>query len=123
MGDNVVPQESWNMAQATMQRLSRILDQCSMHAQNGMLVLWYSALMDLRRNLSPFLEETEFNNVRDKLLSLPSGWNINGKVNSQHYSAVNRTLDEIFIILICCMKSKGLLMPKSDDPRAAVIQT
>jgi hypothetical protein len=121
MVDSTGPQESWNMATATLQRLARILDQCSMYSQQGDLINWFKALMDLRRNLSPFLDDTEFKEVTNKFESLPLGWINGGKVNYNHYSTVNKLFDEIFIILIRSMKSKGILMPKQKDANKAVI--
>lgn len=121
MTDNQGPQESWNMATATLQRLARILDQCSLFSQQGDLINWFKSLMDLRRNLSPFLDDKEFNEVTLKFESLPKGWYAGGRVHSDNYSTVNKLFDEIFIILIKSMKSKGILMPKQKDANKAVI--
>jgi hypothetical protein len=121
MVDSTGPQESWNMATATLQRLARILDQCSLYSQQGDLINWFKSLMDLRRNLSPFLEDTEFTEVTKKFESLPNGWITNGKVNYSSYAQVNKLFDEIFVILIKSMKAKGILMPKQKDANKAVI--
>ena len=126
MSDNYVPQESWNMATETMKRLSRLLDQNSMYAQGGDLIRWFQVMMDLRRNLIPFLEQTELDSLKTKLKELPQGWMVltqNGaKVRPKDYPAVNKILDEIYILLLTTMKSKGLLMPKPTDIRKSVLE-
>lgn len=121
MTDNYVVQESWNMATETLKRLSRSLDQISFYSQSGDLVSWFKATMDLRRNLYPFLEEKDYNSIKDKLDSLPKNWIIGSKLNPLHYNNVHKTLDETYLICIKCMKEKGLLMPKSKDARQAVM--
>lgn len=122
MGDNITPTESWNMAQATLKRLSGLLDMCSIYAQQGDLSNWFRVLMDLRRNLSAFLEDKDFNEVTTKIASLPKGWLMgSGKVNPQHYQAVNKAFDEAYIICYRCMKAKGLLMPKQVDTTKSII--
>jgi len=125
MSDNYVPQESWNMATETMKRLSRLLDQNSMYAQNGDLIRWFQVMMDLRRNLIPFLEVNELENLNKKLEELPKGWMVltasGTKIRPIHYAPVNKILDEIYILLIKNMKAKGLLMPKPTDVRKSVL--
>ena len=119
MGDNI--QESWNMATATLQRLNNLLIQSSFFAQSGNLNGWFRTVMDIRRNLFPFMEDSEFKLVEDKLKALPDNWNANGIVKPKDYSVVNKTLDEVYMIFIGVMKSKGLLMPKSRDINRAII--
>lgn len=125
MADNYIPQESWNMATETMKRLSRLLDQNSIYAQNGDLIRWFQVMMDLRRNLIPFMDEKELIILNSKLCSLPQGWmvltNSGTKVKPKDYSQVNKVLDEIYIMLVSIMKLKGLLMPKQTDVRKSIL--
>ena len=121
MGDNETPTESWNMATATLKRLSGILDQCSFYSQRGEMVLWFNALLDLRRNMYAFMDEKEFIEVENKLKSLPKGWTIGNKCHPKLYPQVHRILDECYMIFIKSMKSKGLLMPKMTDVNRAVL--
>jgi hypothetical protein len=125
MPDNYTPQESWNMATETMKRLSRLLDQNSLYAQNGDLIRWFQVMMDLRRNLIPFIDKPELEELNTKLSSLPKGWMVltgsGTKVKPIDYPVVNRILDEIYILLIKTMKAKGLLMPKTIDVRKSVL--
>jgi hypothetical protein len=123
MGDynNNSVQESWNMATATLQRLNNLLIQSSMFAQSGNLTGWFRVIMDIRRNLYPFMEDAEFKEIESKLNALPLGWNNFGQVQPKHYAVVNKTFDEVYMIFINVMKSKGLLMPKSKDANRAVI--
>jgi hypothetical protein len=119
MADNI--QESWNMATATLQRLNNLLIQSSMYAQSGNLNMWFKVIMDLRRNLYPFLEADDFTEIENKLNSLPTGWNTSGLVKPKDYAIVNKTFDEIYMKFIDTMKSKGLLMPKSKDVNRSII--
>lgn len=115
-------QETWNMATATLQRFDFLLKQSSMMAQTHDLVGWFIVLMDIRRNIAAFIPEKEWGEVEDKFKSLPKDWRIpNNRVHPDHYAIVNKTFDEIYIIFIKVMKSKGLLMPKSIDTSKSVI--
>jgi hypothetical protein len=119
MGDNI--QESWNMATATLQRLNNLLIQSSMFAQSGNLNNWFRVIMDIRRNLFPFMEKEDFELVEKKLTSLPKDWNTGSIIKPKDYAIVNKTLDEVYMEFIKTMKSKGLLMPKSRDINRAII--
>jgi len=121
MADGEKQQEAWNMATETLKRLSRCLDLCSWHSQKGDLVAWFDTSMDLRRNLAAFLDDNEFKQIDDKLKSLPRGWIIGGRVSPNHFAAVHKTLDDVYIIAIKAMKEKGLLMPKAPNAAMAVI--
>ncbi len=111
------------MATATLKRFDMLLKQSSMMAQMGNLTGWFRVLMDLRRNIYPFVPDTEWGEIEKKFNELPKGWRIsNDKVSPDHYSKVHRTLDEIYMDYIKVMKSKGLLMPKSLDTSKSVIQ-
>lgn len=129
--------EAWNMATATLKRLDNLLNQASFASQTQNFSLWYNALMDLRRNLSPFLEEwkieveknkkTEkisgWEAVSDKFKELPEDWLIyGGKINPEHFQKVYLIFDSIFIICLKCMKEKGLLMPKPIDVKKSIYQ-
>ena len=121
MSENSTPQEAWNMATATLKRLSWLLDQSSIAAQTGNLGRWCDILMDLRRNLSPFMERKTYNIVMEKFNSLPNKWRLpNGRYSE--YQKVNKILDEIFIIFITLMKKNGLLMPKAIDSGKSIIE-
>ena len=96
------PQESWNMATATMKRLDRILIFCSFHVQNDDLKNWFNCILDLRRNLIPFLDKEDLDKIEEKLKELPSGWNASTKTKPVFYGKVFQTLDEVYIILYCC---------------------
>ena len=116
-------QESWNMANATLQRFDFLLKQCSVFSQTGNLLRWKNCLMDLRRNLYPFMGNKEFDDITEKFNSLPQGWiSPNGKSNPKTFSQVNQLFDEIYMVFIKVMKSKGLLMPKTIDSGKAVIE-
>lgn len=129
--DNQKPQEAWNMATETLKRLARCLDMCSYYSQRLWLIKWFDASMDLRRNLSPFLDTTELTQVENKFKEFPQRWILcrsdamesGGKVNPQQYAVAHRLLDELYMLSIKYMKEKGLLMPKTNDPRTAVINT
>ena len=92
-------------------------------AQTGNLPGWFNVIMDLRRNLYPFIPEKEWESVETKLKSLPDGWrSIDNQINPKNFAEVNRIFDEVYMIFIDTMKKKGLLMPKSIDSSKAVIQ-
>ena len=114
--------ETWNMAQATLKRLNGLLNMSSYAEQKKDMDMWFGIIMDIRRNLAPFLKDTEFKEVTEKLSGLPNRWRLNvNRVNPQHYVVVHKTLDEVYIIFINCMKDKGLLMPKPLDSGKSII--
>ena len=121
MAENNQAQEAWNMATETLKRLSRCMDLCSFFSQKGDLVNWFSASMDWRRNLITFLEDNEVVILENKFAEMPKGWSNGGKVRPDKYSQAHKVLDELYIMMSKYMKAKGLLMPKSKDPRAAVL--
>ncbi len=85
--------------------------------------MWFNVLMDLRRNLYPFLEKKDFDDVETKLKSLPKGWIIPGnRVHPSHFSSVHKIFDESYLIFIKCMKEKGLLMPKPIDTSKSIME-
>ncbi len=115
--------ETWNMATATLQRFDFLLKQSSSFSQTGQLILWKNCLMDIRRNLFPFMTTPEFDDATKKFGSLPKDWiSVNGKINPANYAEVNKTFDEIYMQFISIMKKKGLLMPKTIDSGKAVIE-
>ncbi len=113
--------ESWNMANATLKRLSDLMTLCSIHAQHQQFGKWYLALMDLKRNMSPFLEDDEEKDLMTILNQLPKGWtqalnNYDADVTPQ----IHKAFDKIYISLVRHMKTKGLLMPKTVDANKAI---
>ena len=116
-------EETWNMATATMKRLDFLLRQSSYFSQSLNLVSWFHTLMDLRRNLYPFMGDTIEKEVDEKLKEIPGDWRATqSRVNPAHFSKVNQIFDELYIIFIKLMKAKGLLMPKAVDAGKAVIE-
>ena len=114
--------ETWNMANATLQRFDFLLKQSSAFAQTGQLLNWKNCLMDIRRNLRPFMDDIEFEKINKKFKELPDDWtSSNGRINPKHFSKANQIFDEIFMEFIMIMKKKGLLMPKTLDSGKAVI--
>jgi len=111
------------MATATLKRFDMLLKQSSIMAQTKNLIGWFNVLMDLRRNIYPFVPETEWGQIELKFKGLPNGWRLsNEKVNPDHFAKVHKTFDEIYMDYIKIMKSKGLLMPKSLDTSKSVIE-
>ena len=110
------------MASATLKRFDFLLKQSSMMAQTHNLIGWFNVLMDLRRNIYPFVPDKEWKEVEKKFKELPKDWRMtNGRVHPDHFAKVNQTFDEIYMMFIKTMKSKGLLMPKSIDTSKAVL--
>lgn len=119
--DNIKAQESWNMATETLKRLSRCLDMCTYYSQVGDLPNWFNATLSLKSNISCFLEDDEAQTINDKLSEMPSGWRSSSGVIRSKYKEVYLVLTEVYQLSLKYMKSKGLLMPKTNDPRAAVL--
>ena len=119
----MMEEETWNMATATLKRFDFLLKQSSMMAQTQNLVGWFNVLMDLRRNICPFVPESEWDKTEEKFKSLPVDWRLpNNKTNPVRFAEVNKTFDEIYMSFIKVMKQKGLLMPKSLDTSKSIIQ-
>lgn len=119
--DNSVQQEAWNMATQTLKRLSRSLDLCSLYSSMGDMVMWYTIMLDLKRNIYPFLINAEVEAINKKFSEFPKNWVIKGKVDPKYIGKVYELLDEIYLLIIKNMKEKGLLMPKSKNAKAAVL--
>lgn len=114
------PGTAFNMGLATLERMDRLLNLCIYHSIDGDLYNWYKILMGLRREISSFIDEKELKEIEDLFNKIPAdAWKMGNKVtvNIQHQNKVYEILDNIDIKIKGLMKSKGLLMPKSDDPR------
>ena len=60
--------------------------------------------------------------IDKELYKLPPKWKTTeGKVLRMQYGNVHMTLTNVYSKCLGYMKSKGLLMPKITDPRAAVL--
>jgi len=117
----------FNMAISTLMRLDRVLNYNTMVSINGDLIKWYDGLFELRRGISPFIKETEFEDIQKKFEGINSKiWLRRGKNRLQvipsEIGRVYNQLDEVSIIMQRAMNNSGLLMPKSDDPRFALTQ-
>lgn len=116
-------QETWNMATATLKRFDLLLKQSSFMAQTGNLPGWFHVLMDLRRNIYPFMPKSDWENLGKKFNSLPKGWKLpQNRIRNQDFAKISQTFDEIYMLIIKTMKDKGLLMPKALDTSEAIIQ-
>jgi hypothetical protein len=122
MADNIQPLESWNMGTETLKCLARCRDLCSFYSQHNMIPEWYRAAMDWSRNLDSFLNDDERNELNNNVLVNFPKIN-NGKILPNELSDAYMRLDKFVRVALKFMKAKGLLMPKSSDPRAAVIST
>ena len=115
------PGTAFNMGLATLERMDRLLNICILKSIEGDLYNWYNTLLGLRREISCFIEETELNDLENLFKSIPEGsWKMSGKniiAHQQHQGNLIGILDKIDMKIKSLMKSKGLLMPKSDDPR------
>jgi len=101
MAEGIGEKETWNMANATLQRFDSILKRSSILAQTGKLEDWKRCLMDLRRNLFPFMTPTEFTDATKKFDSLPKGWIYpNGNLNPKTSAKVNQIFDEMYMMFI-----------------------
>ena len=119
MAEEIKVQESWNMGTETLKCLARCRDLCSFYSQSNKLADWYRASMDWSRNLSCFLDEKEDKELNNCLMNFPRI--TNDIINPNEKGTAYLKLDKFCRIALKFMKEKGLLMPKTTDPRAAVI--
>jgi hypothetical protein len=125
MDENQQPTQ-FNMAIATLQRMDKVLTMVTHYATIGDLINWNIQIMELRREISPFIKEKEYQEIENIIGELNSvRWTIrdsigNRKISNQHFQLVSKKLDEVTIKIYKSMKEAGILMPKSDDPRLAI---
>jgi len=114
--------ETWNMAEQTLQRLSRILDLCVDTSFRRDYDGHLKCLLELKKNLSAFLNDNEIEELENKFNELPDGWwNITMKtVNPNCLGKVNKIFDDVYMFCVRKMKKKGLLMPEAKDAGRAV---
>lgn len=114
--------ETWNMAQQTLQRLSKILDVYLGFSWDEHYGGQYKCLLELRKNLAGFLTDNEIKEINLMFEKLPKGWWIKEKksVNPMHQMKVEEIFNEIYMYYIKKMKKRNLLMPATDDPGRAV---
>jgi len=116
--------ETWNMAMETMKRLSLLLNLCTTSFQDGNMIDLYNYLCNLKRNLAPFLDDKEFEELNNLFQKLPQGWsskkNPNGTI-PKYYNQVYSIFDEVYIFCGRQMKKKGILMPEGINKNRAIL--
>ena len=114
--------ETWNMAEQTLQRLSRILDLCLEASMREDYGYWFKSLIELKKNLAAFLSDTEIEDLENKFNDLPDGWwNPNQRtINPTHQRKVDKIFNDVYIYCVRKMKKKGLLMPEAKDVGRAI---
>jgi hypothetical protein len=111
----------FNMAIATLQAMDRILWSVSIMATTKNYPQWHTLLLELRRNVAPFIKRERYDEVEGLLTKLNSErWISNGKVIPSKLNHVESILDAMTITIRRAMNEVGILMPKSDDPRNAI---
>jgi hypothetical protein len=120
MEDNGQPTQ-FNMAIATLQAMDRVLWSVSLYATMRDYSNWYIHLLELRRNVAPFIKPERYAQIDLLLNELNSHrWLSKNKVIPSQIRFVDTTLDELTITIRRAMNEVGILMPKSDDPRLAI---
>lgn len=123
MSKEETPDAQWNMATATLKRLNGLLWQASYFAQAQDFAKWFYTLLDIKRNIAPFLEQEDYEGISNSISSLGSGWIMpNGSLHPETHAKSHRILNDSHELMIRAMHKKGLLMPKPDDPRFALDQ-
>jgi len=117
----------FNMAVATLMRLDVILKNCSYFASVGDLISWHESLLTLRRNIIPFIKETEIQQITRLTMEINfNRWLMRDKgklkIIPSQIGRIWQLLDNLEVTMQKAMKEAGLLMPKSDDPRFALEQ-
>jgi len=115
------PGTAFNMGIATLERMNNLLNLASIRALDSDLYKWFTALLDLRRQVYPFLKEETLEKIEKLFKEIPTNSWRKGQegffCQPNFFSQVSISLDKINIALLQGMKKEGLLMPKSDDPR------
>ena len=115
----------FNMAISTLMRLDQLLKNCAYYSTGGDLLGWNESLLTLRRNIFPFIKDTQIKHIEELFKKVNSKrWLCRNKKQTQvipgEIDRVWGILDELEIYIQMAMKDAGLLMPKSDDPRFAL---
>lgn len=125
MDEHTTPTQ-FNMAIATLQRMDKVLTMVTHYATTGDLINWNIQVMELRREISPFIKAKEYDEIENIVRELNAiRWVVsdslgNRKIARPYFQFVSRKLDEVTIKIYKAMKEAGILMPKSDDPRTAI---
>ena len=117
------------MAIATLESMHKVLDYITNCSLYNDLISWNDALITLRRDVAPFIKDTEFEYIENKFKELNSQRWMYKKPKSGKIGVLPGQIDRVYLILDDLtikikryMKDAGLLMPKSDDPRFALEQ-
>lgn len=115
---------AWQMGNRTLERINRILVECELARSAKNYPIWFDKLVSLHLELLPFLDsdkkgvktdlDTRMKSIRNNI----SGYN--AKISN------NKKLDEDLTYvegqLRISLLRYNLLIPKLDDPRAAVFK-
>ena len=118
--------EAFNMGIATLMRFDKLLTLSCTAAIAGKYYEWYQALLQLRRNLKPFLKDDEWKSICDTIKDFPKDAWVPAKagatnVRPNRFQLVYSILDKLDMLMQQQMKDHGLLMPKKNDPGRALL--
>lgn len=124
--DNRTPTK-FNMAIATLENMHNLLKLAIIHSLQGDFINWYEDLRALRRDISPFITDNEFNEIESRFNEIDNTHWIHyndktkkKKVMPGKIGFIYNNLDALHIYMRRAMNNSGLLMPKSDDPMFAL---
>ena len=123
--DNSQQPTKFNMGLATLESMHKLLKFATGCSLDGDLIGWFEALRALRREIAPFIKDTEFDEIENKFKDINSiKWLMKGnnklKIIPMQIGRIDNCLNDLDIYMRRAMKEAGMLMPKSDDPRFAL---
>lgn len=115
---------AWQMGNRTLERINRILTECELARNVRNYPIWFDKIVSLHFELMPFLEsdktqkKQKISDLIQKIRKNISGYNAKISNNKKLEEDLLSVEGELRIALL----RYNLLIPKLDDPRAAVFK-
>jgi len=119
-------QATFNMAVAYLKRIDYLLNTANSCSMNDDLPAWFKTLKAIYREIVPKLLEDEEKKIKtliddtNKVLNKHGITRVAFPYPQKFYGEIYPKLDELDTTLRKLINKKGLLMPKSSDPRFAL---
>lgn len=114
---------AWQMGNRTLERINLILVQCELARTGGHYNVWFDKLLSLYLEVLPFMNSDKSglkDGIVDNIEQVRKKLPFNALTNA---TDLKKVLFEIEAALRGSLLKYNLLIPKSDDPRAAVFKT
>ena len=116
---------AWQMGNRTLERINNILNECKIARSAAKYEIWYDSIISLHLEVLPFLCKNK-DGMREDIQKKLDEVTVNISMYNAKLSNVKKLKEDLLYIegqLRISLLKFNLLIPKMDDPRAAIFKT